>query len=73
MKNKIKSISLLQGSVMTDEEVTIRANRRITMLAQDEFHNMIHGIKDLAKNIELIEEVRGAAEGVSKRLRKSVD
>jgi hypothetical protein len=33
MKTKIKSIALLQGSVMTDEEITIRANRRITMLA----------------------------------------
>lgn len=73
MKTKIKSISLLQRSVMTDEEVTIRANRRITMLAQEEFHNMIHGIQDLDKKIELVEEVRGAADGVSKRLRKSVD
>jgi hypothetical protein len=34
---------------------------------------MIHGIKDLDKKIELVEEVRGAADGVSKRLKKSVD
>jgi hypothetical protein len=33
MKTKIKSIALLQGCVMTEEEITIRANRRITMLA----------------------------------------
>jgi hypothetical protein len=34
---------------------------------------MIHNIQHLDKKIELVEEVRGAADSVSKRLRKSVD
>jgi hypothetical protein len=34
---------------------------------------MIHGIAELDKKIELVEEVRGAADGVGKKLRKSLD
>lgn len=34
---------------------------------------MVHNNQYLDKKIELVEEVRGAADSVSKRLRKSVD
>lgn len=53
-----------EGKEFTEEELNIKANDEVHDLARKDYEEMIHNINDLSDEIELVSDLRTAADKV---------
>lgn len=64
IKQKILTLAEAEGKEFTDEELNIKANDEVHDLAKKDYEEMIHNINDLSDEIELVSDLRTAADKV---------